>query len=114
MQASPGFWSPWVDSWRSYEGPTGLARSRDHRWQGIARVEQDTGGGPRARFRRGQGSRSRVDGSGSFLAGWRSCCEPWPELGCTGAAGPRRSKGAARRSKRAVALGLRWRLQRRG
>jgi hypothetical protein len=85
----------------------GLGRSGDHRRRGIARAEQDTGGGPRARFRRGQGSGSRVEASGSFLAGRQSCCEPWPELGCTGAAGPRRSRGAARRSKRPVVLGIR-------
>jgi hypothetical protein len=85
----------------------GLGRSGDHRRRGIARAEQDTGGGPRARFRRGQGSGSRVEASGSFLVGRRSCCEPWPELGCTGAAGPRRSRGAARRSKMPVVLGIR-------
>jgi hypothetical protein len=85
----------------------GLGRSGDHRRRGIARAEQDTGGGPQVRFRRGQGSGSRVEASGSFLAGRQSCCEPWPELGCTGAAGPRRSKGAARRSKMPVVLGIR-------
>jgi hypothetical protein len=85
----------------------GLGRSGDHRRRGIARAEQDTGGGPRARFWRGQGSGSRVGASGSFLAGRRSCYEPWPELGCTGAAGPRRSRGAARLSKRLVVLGIR-------
>jgi hypothetical protein len=89
---------------RSYGG---LGRSGDHRRRVIARAEQDTGGGPRARFRRGQGSGSRVEASGSFLTGRRSCCEPWPELGCTGAAGPRRSRGAARRSKMPVVLGIR-------
>jgi hypothetical protein len=84
----------------------GLGRSGDHRRRGIARAEQDTGGGPRARYRRGQGSGSRVEASGSFLAGRRSCCEPWSELGCTGAAGPRRSRGAARWSKMPVVLGI--------
>jgi hypothetical protein len=44
------------------------------------------------------------EASGSFLAGRRSCREPWPGLGCTGAAGPRWSTGAARWSERAVAL----------
>jgi hypothetical protein len=34
----------------------GLGRSGDHRRRGITRAEQDTGSGPRARFRRGQGS----------------------------------------------------------
>jgi hypothetical protein len=85
----------------------GLGRSGDHRRRGIARAEQDTGCGPRARFRRAKGSGSRVEASGSFLAGRRSCCEPSPELGCTGAAGPRRSRGAAWRSKMPVVLGIR-------
>jgi hypothetical protein len=49
-----------------------LGRSRDHRRRGIARAEQDTGSGPRARFQRGQDSGSRVEASGSFLAVRRS------------------------------------------
>jgi hypothetical protein len=28
MQASLGFWSPWVNSWRSCEGPTGVREVR--------------------------------------------------------------------------------------
>jgi hypothetical protein len=57
-----------------------------------------------------QGSGSRVEASGCFLAANQSCCRSWPELGCTGAAGPRRSRsgsilsfGAWRR------LGFGWR-----
>jgi hypothetical protein len=113
MQASPGFWSSWVDSWRSYEGPTGVREVR---------------GSPAARNRKGRaGYRRRSSGSiparaglgvegGSLgeLPGGTAKLLPWSELGCMGAAGPRWSRGAAWRSKRAVALGLRWRLQWRG
>jgi hypothetical protein len=107
MQGPPCFWSPWIDSWRSCKGPTGIREVRGSPAARNLKAEQDTGGGPRARFQRGQGSGWRVEASRSFLAGRRSCCEPWPELGCTGAAGPRRSRGAARRSKRPVVLGIR-------
>jgi hypothetical protein len=107
MQGPPCFWSPWIDSWRSYEGPTGVREVRGSPAARNRKAVQDTGGGPRARFRRGQGSGWRVEASGSFLAGRQSCCEPWPELGCTGAAGPRWSRGAARWSKMPVVLGIR-------
>jgi hypothetical protein len=29
MQTSPGFWSPWVDSWRSCEGSMGVREVRE-------------------------------------------------------------------------------------
>jgi hypothetical protein len=109
-RGSPGSWSPWIDAWRSCEGSTGVREVR-----GLPAAKNCEGGAgyrwrSSARFRHGQGSGSRVEYSESFLAGRRSCREPWPGLGCTGAAVPRRSRGAAQRSKRAVALGLRWRL----
>jgi hypothetical protein len=109
-RGSPGSWSLRIDAWRSCEGSTGVREVR-----GSPVVKNCEGGAEyrrrsSARFRHGQGSGSRVEDSGSFLTGRRSCREPWPGLGCTRAAGPRRSRGAARRSKRAVVLGRRWRL----
>jgi hypothetical protein len=55
MQGLPCFWSPWVDSWRSCEGPTGLGRSGDHRRRGIARAGHLTGGGSRSNSGHGRG-----------------------------------------------------------
>jgi hypothetical protein len=111
-RGSPGSWSLRIDAWRSYEGSTGVREVRES----PAAKNFEGGAGYRrrssAQFRHGQGSGSRGEDSGSFLARRRGCHEPWPGLGRIGAAGPQRSRGAARRSKRAVALGLRWRLQR--
>jgi hypothetical protein len=57
MQASPGFWSPWVDSWRSCEGPTGV---------------REVWGSPAARNRKGRaGHRRRSSGSIPAQAGLR-------------------------------------------
>jgi hypothetical protein len=55
MQASPGFWSPWVDLWRSCEGPTGVREVR---------------GSPAVRNRKGgAGYRRRPSGSIPARAG---------------------------------------------
>jgi hypothetical protein len=55
MKASPGFWSLWVDSWRSCEGPTGVREVR---------------GSPAARNRKGgAGYRRRSSGSIPARAG---------------------------------------------
>jgi hypothetical protein len=55
MQASPGFWSPWVDSWRPCKGPTGVREVR---------------GSPAARNRKGgAGYRRRSSGSIPARAG---------------------------------------------
>jgi hypothetical protein len=55
MQVSPGFWSPWVDSWRSCEGPTGVMEVR---------------GSPAARDRKGRaGYRRRSSSSIPVRAG---------------------------------------------
>jgi hypothetical protein len=57
MQASPGFWSPRVDSWGSCEGSTGVREVR---------------GSPAARNRKGgAGYRRRSSGSISARAGLR-------------------------------------------
>jgi hypothetical protein len=67
MQASLGFLSPWVDSWRSCEGPTGVREVWGSPAARNRKGGAGTGGGPRARFRHGQGSGSRVR-SGSALS----------------------------------------------
>jgi hypothetical protein len=52
VQASPGFWSPWIDSWRSCEGSTGVREV----WGSPAVRNRKGGAGYRrrssARFRR--------------------------------------------------------------
>jgi hypothetical protein len=87
-RGSPGSWSPRINVWRSCEGSTGVREVR----QSPAAKNFEGGAGYQrrstARFRHGQGSGSRGEDSGSFLAGRRGYREPWPGLGRTGAAGP--------------------------
>jgi hypothetical protein len=91
----------------------GSGRSGDHRWQGIARAERLTGGG--FGFNSGTG-RLGVEGRsfGKLPGGEAELLRPLPELRCTGAADPRRSRGAERRSKAAAVLRHRWRPRRLG
>jgi hypothetical protein len=99
MQASPGFWSPWVDSWRSCEGSMGVREVRGspaaRNRKGGAGYRRRSSGSIPAR----QGSGLRAEASGSFLVARRSYCGSWPELGCTGATGARRRRGSVQQSR---------------
>jgi hypothetical protein len=86
------------------EGSAGPER---HRRRAIAAAGRLTRGGVLGKIPARAGLELREDASESFQAARRSCCGPWPGLGCGGAMGPRRSRGAARRSKRPVVLGIR-------
>jgi hypothetical protein len=72
----------WVDSWRSCEGPTGIREVRGSPVARNRKAEQDTGGGPRAQFRRGRARGRR----------WKPREASWRQGGA--AAGLGRSWGA--------------------
>jgi hypothetical protein len=95
------------------EVPRGLGRSESHRRRGIKAADGFHLRQHRAQFRPRQGLRSRISGSRSFLVERRSCCGPWPGLGCSEMAGPRwgRELGAAEQGgsgARASGRRLRW------
>jgi hypothetical protein len=80
----------------------GSGRSENHRRRGIKVADGFHLWRHRAQFRPRQGLGSRISGSRSFLVEWRSCCGPWPGLGCSKEAGPWRGRelGAAEQGGR--------------
>jgi hypothetical protein len=112
MQVSPGFWSPWVDSWRSCEGPTGVREVRGspavrNRKGGAGYRRQPSGSIPaRAGLEVEGGSLGELPGGTAKLpralagAGMHRSGRPTTEQRCCTA------------EQAVVALGLRWRLQR--
>jgi hypothetical protein len=96
-RGSPGSWSPWIDTWRCYEGARGI---REVRGSPAVR-NRENGASHRRRlrfqFRHGQVSGVDAEASDSFLIPRWSYCGPWLELRGTGAVDPRRSRsrGAA-------------------